>query len=117
MRQSRSERFTPPPLDLAKTGQANATLEKENTDPVQPGVRSVEIGYFPHLIRSTVSINCPYRMNANISHYLNRELGRHRRHDSSHIMKPGLSRPLLLPPPTRSLFKKRRYALVIIINH
>lgn len=117
MRKSRSERFTPPPLDLTKAGQANATLEKENTDSIQPGVRSVEIGYFPHLIRSTVSLNFPCRMNANISYYLNRELGRHRRHGSSHIMNPGLFRPPLLPPPTRILFRKRRYMLVIIINH
>lgn len=117
MRQSRSEKFTLPPLDLTKTGQANATLEKENTNSAQPGVRSVEIGYFPHLIRSTVGLNYPRRMNVNISYYLNRELGRHRRHDSSHIMKPGLFQPPLLPPPTRSLFRKRRYTLVIIINH
>ena len=57
MRQSRSAKFTLPRLDLATASQASTTLEKENTfaNSIQLGVRSVEIGYFPHLIRSTVS--------------------------------------------------------------
>ncbi|KIM39378.1 hypothetical protein M413DRAFT_29528 [Hebeloma cylindrosporum] len=55
MRQTRFAKFALPPLDLTKASLASATLEKENTlsDSIQRGFRSVEIGYFPHLIRST----------------------------------------------------------------